>query len=148
MKQQEKIPDLNGITGKELPFVVPDSYFDDLPGRIQARLTLPRKSPRKLSLPAFRPALAMAALFMGLIAVGYAGFRILSQRGNDRYLSGEELDATMQYIAYDLDDDMLVSTLVESGISLAPRTADDRTEEIIQILSEEDLNYNDLINDY
>jgi hypothetical protein len=148
MNKQDKIRDLKGITGNKLPFVVPDSYFDDLPGRIQERLALSRKPHRKLSLPAFRPALAMAAIFIGLIAVGYAGFRILSQTGDDRYLSGEELDETMQYIAYDLDDDMLVSTLIESGISLSPPSADTRTEEIIQILSEEDLNYNDLINDY
>ena len=146
MKKRGQIPDLDRPELKNLPFSVPASYFEELPGRIQERLAGVQERKRIRILPAFRPALATAAMFIGLIAIGYAGFRILSQRGQAPFLTGKELDETMEYFAYDVDDDMLVSALVESGISLSPQPEDPRTEEMIQVLSEEDLNANDLIN--
>lgn len=148
MKKPEQISELDRSELKRLPFSVPDYYFEELPGRIQERLAGVQERKRPGILPDFRPALAMAAMFVGLVAIGYAGFRILSHRGQAANLSNKELDETLEYLAYDLDDDMLVSTVVESGISLAPKTGDPRTEEMIQVLSEEDLNANDLITDY
>jgi hypothetical protein len=148
MNADKQIPELNdGPALKNLPFTVPESYFDELPGRIQERLAGNRGRKRLKPHPVFRPSLAIAAMFVGLVAIGYAGFRILSHHGNAPYLSEKELDETMEYFAYDLDDDMLVSTLVESGISLSPKPTDQRTEEIIQVLSQEDLNVNDLISE-
>ncbi len=147
MKRREYIPDESGIPGKELPFGVPDSYFDRFPARVQERLS-GRESPSlRPGIAAFRSRFAMAAVFAGLIALGYAGFRILSEQMNDTYLSGEELRETLEYLAWDLDDELLVYTLDEAGILFQTQSEDDQTEEIIEILSEEDLNFIDLINE-
>ena len=148
MKKQEPIPEKLRAAGKKLPFTVPDSYFDELPGRIQEKLILSGKPKSHGKFPAFSPKLAMAAMFIGLIAVGYAGFRVLSDRGNSAYLRGEELGEAIEYLAYDLDEDILLTTILESDLPLSSQSANTRTEDIIQYLSEEDINFNDLIDEY
>ena len=100
-----------------------------------------------ISLQDDQPQGNVPAWFAGLIALGYAGFRILSERMNDTTLGGEELRETLEYLAWDLDDELLVFTLDEAGILFQAQSVDVQTEEIIEILSEEDLNFNDLINE-
>lgn len=142
MKHQEQIPDKIQAAGKDLPFVVPDSYFEDLPGRIQAGLPEPRISIFANVQRAVRPQLAMAAMFIGLIAVGYAGFRIISGNGNP--LDGDELVEVIEYLGYDFDDDLLISAIIESDIRFSPASSDPQTEEIIHYLSEEDIDFSEL----
>ncbi|MCK4751463.1 MAG: hypothetical protein KAT15_30610, partial [Bacteroidales bacterium] len=85
--------------------------------------------------------------FIGLIAVGYAGFRAISDRVNDPYLSGEELVEAIEYFGYEFDDDMLISAIIESDIDLSLASTDAATDEIIEYLSEEDIDFNRLLND-
>ncbi|MFC2116885.1 hypothetical protein ACFLTU_10440, partial [Bacteroidota bacterium] len=72
MKDQEKIPENIQAAGNSLPFVVPELYFENLPGRIQDRLPEADGPLFSKVIHAVRPHLAMAAMFIGLIAVGYA----------------------------------------------------------------------------
>lgn len=148
MNTQEHIPDKLGTHGKELPFTVPDSYFDDLPGRIQDRLTESGQPKRQTIVRTIRPRLAIAAMFIGFITLGYAGFRLLSERADALYMSEKELVEVMEYFVYDLDEDMLISAYIESGIVLSDDSPDAQTEELIQYLSEEDIDLNGLMNDY
>ncbi len=143
MINEENIPDVVRASGKKLPFDVPESYFEDLPARIQGRVSAGTR-PRNLNL---RPRLAMAAMFIGLIAVGYAGFRILSGRDNGSYLSEQELREAMEYLAYDIDEELLVSAVLESDITLAGESSD-ASDEIIQYLSEEDIDFSELLDDF
>lgn len=148
MNTQERIPNKLRLQGKKLPFKVPDSYFDKLSERIQERLFESGKPHRQINIWAIQPKLAYAAMFIGLITLGYAGFRILADRADTSYLSEEELLEAMEYFAYDLDEDMLVSAIIESGTILSDESADSQTEELIQYLSEEDIDLNGLMNDY
>jgi hypothetical protein len=98
-------------------------------------------------LAAVRSRFAMAAMFIGLIAVGYAGFRILSKPDEAGYLSNETLDVTMEYLAWELDEELLISAIVESDFSFSTTSSDLGDEEIIQYLSEEDIDISDLMID-
>ncbi len=147
MKKQEDIPARIRDSGKNLPFRVPDNYFEELPGRIQERI---QGTPSAQPLPQIRklrPALALAAMFIGLIAVGYAGFQLLSDKGNNQYLSGDELFETMEYLVYDFDEELLRAEIIESGISMVPESPDIQTDEIIQVLSEDDIDFTELLED-
>jgi hypothetical protein len=148
MNTQEHIPDKLKIHGKELPFVVPGSYFDDLSGRIQDRLSESGQPKRQTIVRVIRPRLAIAAMFIGFITLGYAGFRLLSDRADALYMSEKELVEAMEYFVYDLDEDMLISAFIESGTVLSEDSPDAQTEELIQYLSEEDIDLNGLMNDY
>ena len=146
MNNQENIPDKIRASGKKLPFVVPDSYFEDLPGRIQDRMPGSRKPLFASMVRAVRPQLALAAMFVGLIAVGYAGFRMLSNNGNG--MSGDELVEAIEYLDYVFDDDMLISAIIESDIELSPVSFDSQTDEIIQYLSEDEIDFSELLNNF
>ena len=148
MKDQEHIPDKIKASGKNLPFKVPDTYFEDLPGRIHDRLSSTRMQPRQSPLRTIRPQLAIAAMFVGMIAVGYAGFSILSNRENSSFLSNEEFAETLEYLAYDIDEDMLITAVMESGTILDTEPAEPETDELIEYLSEEKIDFSELLNNY
>jgi len=141
MKHQEHIPERISSAGKKIPFEVPDSYFESFPGKLQERLTESRK-PHTRSI---RPQLAIAAMFIGLITVGYAGFRILSSPEKPIYFSSEEMTEAIEYFAYEVDDEMLVSAIIEADISFSPSSSDLLGDEIVQYLSEEDIDISDLM---
>ena len=143
MKHQEHIPEKISSAGRKIPFEVPDSYFENFPGKIQEHLT----ESRKPVVRSIRPQLAIAAMFIGLITVGYAGFRILSSPEKPIYFSSEEMTETIEYFAYEVDDEMLVSAIIESDISFSPSSSDLLGDEIIQYLSEEDIDISDLMID-
>ena len=146
MKDQEHITDKILDGGKNLPFKVPDQYFDDLPGRIHDRLYSSRMQPRHNPLRSIRPRLAIAAMFAGMIAVGYAGFRIISNRENSSFLSNKEFNETLEYLVYDINEDMLISAILESSTILDAETIESETDEIIEYLSEEKIDFSELLN--
>ncbi len=148
MKHQEKIPDSIRDAGKKLPFEVPDSYFDTLPGKIQDRLSGNGEAVRPGILRTLRPALAVAAMFIGLIAVGYIGFRLLSDRAASPYLSGDELIENMEYFSYDLEEDLLITAILESDGILTDESSDPQSDDIILYLSEENIDFDGLLNNY
>jgi hypothetical protein len=146
MDKKEHIPEKIRKAGTRLPFEVPESYFDSFPGRLQEKMGTPKEVPVR-RLTTVRSRLAIAAGFIGLIAVGYAGLRILSGTGGADYLSNEILDETMEYLAWELDEEMLISAIVESDLSFSTSSSDLGEEEIIQYLSEEDIDITDLLID-
>jgi hypothetical protein len=145
MKDKENIPKNLKKAGRKLPFQVPDSYFENLPGRIEERLQhqpYPDSIPeRKGLLRSIRPVLAAAAVFIGLLAAGYLGFRLLTGRPDPGMLSEEVLIETLEYFAYDIDNEMLASAFLESDISLSSTSDENLNDEIIQYLSQEDIDF-------
>ncbi len=66
---------IEGKAGKELPFSVPDGYFDSLPRRIQERCTQPQhQQPKQSWIFALRSQLALAAGFALLVVAAYFGY--------------------------------------------------------------------------
>ena len=148
MKNQENVPENIRAAGRKLPFEVPESYFDSLPERIQDRLSEAGSSRRPAIIRTLRPKLAMAAMFIGLITVGYLGVRIITNTGNPLYLSEDEINETLEDFAYDLDNEMLISAMMESDLILSVDSEDPQTDEIIRYLSEEDIDFGGLLNEY
>ena len=146
MDKQEQIPDRIKASGRKLPFEVPDSYFNELPGKIQERLSHDEKP--VISTRFIRPKLAMAAMFIGILALGYAGIRILLDNGNSNYMSEDEIVETIEYFSYELDNGLLASVVIESDIDLDIVPEDSQTDELIQYLAEDDIDFSNLMNDY
>ncbi|MCK4853013.1 MAG: hypothetical protein KAT31_02095 [Bacteroidales bacterium] len=140
----EKIP---GMSGK-LPFEVPANYFDELPLRIQERMAETPKTPVLRIYDMVRPRLALAAMIIGLIAVGYAGLRMVLGNRETRLLTADEITTAIEYFGYEFDDEMLIAAVVESDIDLDPQYADNEIDEIIEYLSGEDIEFGELLNDY
>ena len=132
----------------KLPFHVPENYFEDLPQRIQDRLESAGEKKSVSLYPAIRSRLAIAAIFIGLLTVGYAGFRILFQQDSDFYLSEDEKIEAIEYFGYDLDDELLISAVLDSDIEFTQATESSESDEIIQYLSEEEIDLNILLNEF
>jgi hypothetical protein len=78
MKTTDNIPDILREAGKELPFRIPDRYFDDFQARLQARLENEIKvSPeRKIThIRYLRPAIGLAAACAAIALLVFNPFR-------------------------------------------------------------------------
>ncbi|MFC2098613.1 hypothetical protein ACFLSP_02595, partial [Bacteroidota bacterium] len=59
-----------------------------------------------------------------------------------------EMVETIEYFAYELDNEMLASAIVESDISLEIGSFDSQTEDLIQYLSEDNIDLSELLIDH
>ncbi len=147
MKAKENIPEEIPGMSRKIPYGVPDNYFDELPSRIQERLSetstvsISRISP-------VRRSLALAAMFIGLVTLGYFGMKMILNGQDARMLSGEEISTAIEYFGYQFDDDMLIAAIVESDIDLGPQNIDYETDAIIEFLSSEEIDFNEILIDY
>ena len=147
MKAKENIPEEMPGMSRKIPFGVPDNYFDKFPARIQERvsetpiLTFPRLYP-------IRRRLALAAMFSGLVTVGYFSLRMILNRQDPRILSGDEVSTAIEYFGYQFDDDMLIAAIIESDIDFDPQDVDNETDVIIEFLSSEEIDFNEFLNEY
>ena len=147
MKAKENIPEeIPGMSGK-IPFSVPDDYFDRFPSRIQERLTETPAVPISRTYPV-RRVLAMAAMFIGLVTVGYFGLKMILNGQDSRMLSDDEVSTAIEFFGHEFDDDMLIAAIVESDIDLDPQDMDTETDVIIEFLSSEDIDFNEILIDY
>ncbi len=147
MKSKENIPEEIPGMSRKVPFGVPDNYFDEFPSRIQERLSETPTVSISRVYPA-RRVLAMAAMFIGLVTVGYFGLRMILNGQDTRMLSGDEISTAIEYFGYEFDDDMLIAAIVESDIDLDPQDIDYETDVIIEFLSDEEIDFNEILNNY
>lgn len=135
--------------GKEkLPFRVPDNYFEDLPLRIRDRLAASHEKKPIYRIPSFHSRMAVAAIFIGLLAIGYAGFRMISRQGADLFLSAEEKVEAIEYFGFDLDDDLLISAILDSEIGLSTSSDQSESDDLIKYLSQEEIDFSKLLSDF
>ena len=133
MKAKENIAEEIPGMSRKIPFGVPDNYFNELPSRIQERVSETKVSPLQRLYPV-RRVLAMAAMFIGLVTVGYFGLRMIQNGQDTRMLSGEEVSTAIEYFGYQFDDDMLIAAIVESDIDIDPQDNDYESDVIIEYL--------------
>lgn len=147
MKAKENIPEeIPGIS-RIIPFGVPDNYFDELPSRIQERLSeTPTVSISRVY--PVRRSLAMAAMFIGLVTVGYFGMKMILNGQDARMLSGDEVSTAIEYFGDQFDDDMLIAAIIESDIDFGPQNINDESDVIIEYLSSEEIDFNEILIDY
>ena len=147
MKAKENIPEEIPGMSRKIPFGVPDNYFDELPSRIQERLSeTPTVSISRIS--PVRRSLALAAMFIGLVTLGYFGMKMILNGQDARMLSGEEISTAIEYFGYQFDDDMLIAAIIESDITFDPQDIDNETDAIIEFLSSEEIDFNEILIDY
>jgi energy-coupling factor transporter ATP-binding protein EcfA2 len=147
MKAKENIPEEIPGMSRKIPFGVPDNYFNELPSRIQERLSeTPTVSISRVY--PIRRSLALAAMFIGLVTLGYFGMKMILNGQDARMLSGEEISTAIEYFGYQFDDDMLIAAIVESDIDLGPQNIDYESDVIIEFLSSEDIDFNEILIDY
>ena len=147
MKLKENIPEEIPGMSRKVPFGVPDNYFDEFPSRIQERLSETPTIPISRTYPA-RRVLAMAVMFIGLVTVGYFGLRMILNGQDTMMLSGDEVSTAIEYFGHEFDDDMLIAAIIESDIDLDPQVIDDETDVIIEFLSGEEIDFNEMLIDY
>ena len=138
MNINHEIEDLPDGMKKELPFSVPEGYFENFAARLHDRLETERK-------PGFfgktyrilRPQLAIAATIAALIVLGYAIIK-LSLNNNTQSEPVQEYAEVIDYYIYDFDDETIMAVFTEeNNLNYLNNTFED--EEIINYLSEEDV---------
>ena len=144
MKKKPDIPDDGFRMNKKLPFWVPEDYFEELPLRIQERIHKGPVFTRMIEL--VRPRLAYAAVIALFIAVGYLGIKFITNNSTVNGLTAEEITNAIEYYAYEVDDEMLISALLESDHDLYTEETNTETEQIIEYLSEDYIDFNEITN--
>ncbi len=147
MKAKENIPEEAPGMSRKNPFGVPDNYFDEFPARIQERLSETPTISMSRTYPV-RRVLAIAAMFIGLLSVGYFGLRTILNGQDTGMLSGDEVSTAIEYYGYQFDDDMLIAAIIESDIELEPQDIDYESDVIIEYLSSEDIDFNEMLIEY
>jgi energy-coupling factor transporter ATP-binding protein EcfA2 len=84
-------------------------------------------------------------MFIGLVTLGYFGMKMILNGQDARMLSGEEISTAIEYFGYQFDDDMLIAAIVESDIDLGPQNIDYESDVIIEFLSSEDIDFNEIL---
>jgi len=56
--------------------------------------------------------------------------------------------AAIEYFGHEFDDDMLIAAIVESDIDLSPQDIDYETDVIIEFLADEEIDFNEILNNY
>ncbi len=147
MKAKENIPEEIPGMSRKIPFGVPDNYFDEFPSRIQERLSeTPTVSISRVY--SVRRSLALAAMFIGLVTLGYFGLKMILNGQDDRMLSGDEFSTAIEYFGDQFDDEMLIAAIIESDIDFGPQEIDNETDVIIEFLSSEEIDFNEILIDY
>jgi hypothetical protein len=136
MDKNHEIESLPDGLKKELPFSVPEGYFENFAARIHDRLETERK-------PGFfgktyriiKPHLAIAATFAAFLVLGYAIIK-LSQNNSRKTKPVQEYAEVIDYYIYDFDDETVMAVFTEeNNLNYLNNTFKD--EEIIKYLSEE-----------
>jgi len=144
MKAKENIPQEIPGMSRKIPFGVPDNYFDELPSRIQEKLPETTTVSISWNYPV-RRGLALAAMFIGLVTVGYFGLKMILNGQDARMLTKDEVSTAIEYFGYEFDDDMLMAAIVESDIDIGLQDIDNETDVIIEFLSSDEIDFNEIL---
>ena len=129
---------------KELPFSVPDGYFEKFPVRLMEKIeTGSKPGIFEKTYRILKPGLAIAATFAALILAGYLIIRLTLDNGR-KTEPVQEFAEVIDYYIYDFDDETIISVFNEET-DLYYLNNIYKEEEIINYLSEEDdLDYSEL----
>jgi len=148
MQSPENNNDFPGKAGKDFPFKAPDGYFDQFPERLQARMQEEKqRSWMDKTYRLIRPQLAIAAIIIGFVAISYTGIRIILNDNTAEPTIMEIADVLDDYL-YDMDDEFLISMLVEEEIDIDWINGGYESEDIMDYLMEEEMDYTDLIDEF
>jgi hypothetical protein len=148
MKEDDKIPDRLREAGKQLPFSVPDNYFETFQQRLRDRIQQEKQVPgfaRVIQL--VRPRLSYAALIAGLLMISFFAARQILQSNRQLSLDNYELAEIVDYYLIDYDEELLYETLSELPEEEIINPLQENSDEIFDYLDAEDIDYSLLIDD-
>ena len=148
MKEQKNNTDFLEKAVKELPFKTPDGYFDQFAERLQTRMQQEEQlSWMGRTYQLIRPQLAMAAIIIGFVAISYTGIRIiLNDRATEPTIM--EIAYALDDYLYDMDDELLISTIIEEDIEIDWINGGYESDDIMDYLMEEEMDYTNLIDEF
>jgi len=91
--------------GKEVPFSVPENYFEDFAAKMEGQISIKPISIRK----AFAPWMYMAAMFVGVFVVGQILFNVLSDK------TTKSDDSYESYVLSQVDESSLMDLYVDNS---------------------------------
>lgn len=137
--------DLSKIKKKQI-FKVPDNYFNEFSSRLQDKIhkEKPVSGVEKIMLFA-RPKLTLAFLIVGFILIAYVSFKLFLSDNLKTELSANDIAEIIEYNAYDFDENLFIEALEETDFEIIEDA--EYTNEIIDYLIEENIDYLTLINE-
>ena len=148
MEEDIKIPDRLREAGKQLPFSVPDNYFETFQQRLQDRMQQEKQVPgftRVIQL--VRPRLSYAAVIAGFLMISFFAARQILQSNQQQTLNSSELAEIMDYYLIDYDDELLYETLSELPEEQVINPLQEDPDEIFDYLDAEDIDYSLFLDD-
>ena len=136
MKTHHKLSDI----GKQQPFRVPEGYFTDLPEKIMDQCE--REEQKRSVLHIIKPALSLAAMFIGVALVAYFAISVID-RPVDQYQQEDIAEA--EYFDQYFNQNELTGTFEDEETG-KPEEDGEKTKEYIEYLLNEDIDYTTLIN--
>jgi len=148
MKNKDKIENKRNNLPRGNPYEVPVNYFESFPARLQETIKQESKaaeSGNREFMLKLKPYFALAAMIIGFTIIGYTGFRyILDKQTMQGELTEEEIISYLQSNSEYFYDDQLYDVDLEEDFELLE---EEFSEEIIEYLVDDELDYNILVNE-
>lgn len=142
MKENENINKLLNTAGRQLPYTVPENYFDNLASRIQERCLeeqpLAKKSPIIPFWQMVRTQLSLAAGFAAMALIAFAGYYYLRPTEKPAETTGNEYIQIVQKDIYEFDQ----------GQEKKDSEKDNLKDEMFKYLNEDNNDYVTLMEKY
>jgi hypothetical protein len=150
MNQFEHINSPLAQNGRELPFQVPDGYFDKLPTLIQEKCISHSHANEPKVAPAWQVIKSQLALAVGFVAfalVAFTGYYFLQPSSEPGSLSNGEYIEIVKKQIYHYDEAIITSEASRTSISY-DSVKNDYRDDMIQYLLDENIDYVTLIEQY
>ncbi len=149
MAEKNNIPDHLSKTSRKLPFMVPENYFEELPSRIQERILEKVYKPVPQRIITFiRPKLALAAVIIGFLVIGYMGLKLLLPGENGKTENITQITEMIDYYLYEYDEELIINAVLELEEEIILPADNGSLDEIYDYLSNDDFDYSVLMNEY
>lgn len=147
MKDLENNSEKLELLRKELPFKVPEGYFDELPARIQNLCVGEEKEKTQVSLfQLVKAQMSLAAGFIILVGLALAGYYFIKPPADKVMLTNDDYIEIVEKHITDFDEGHLLNAVKDSREIHTP--SNDMTEEMIRYLLKENLDYVTLMEEY
>lgn len=143
MKDQNQHIDINKIS-KELPFRVPDNYFEELPEKIQAKCkeTEQTEQSGNTLINILKPAFSLAAMFIGVALLAFFAVNVISETGQKQNSLSEDI-AKVNYEEQYSSEEEMIKAIQEQQENIEMNN--EKADEYIDYLLEDDIDYGTLI---
>jgi hypothetical protein len=147
MKELENNNESFSHVGNKIPFTVPSDYFEKLPMRIQNLcISQPKEGAIVPFFQIIRSQLALASGFVLLVIIAFAGYYYIQPQKHSVILSNDDYIEIVNKQIYDYDEGHLLNAVKNPINNLSPK--DDLTDEMIQYLLQENIDYVTLMEQY